>query len=128
MDDEKEVRHITASVLTSYGYRVLTAADGAEAVSIYANKRAEIRVVLTDIMMPVVDGVALCRVLRKMNPDVMLIASTGYANESRMQELRSLNLCAVLRKPFSAERLLAALDESISAPQIRSPQPELLCA
>ena len=114
VDDEGEIRTMTAAVLTTYGYHVLLAADGAEAVSIYAQRRAEISVVLTDIMMPVVDGVALCRVLRKMNPQICLIIATGYADESRTQELRALNVDALLNKPFSTGTLLATLDEAIA--------------
>jgi CheY-like chemotaxis protein len=115
-------------VLTQYGYRVLAAADGTEAVSIYAQRSTEIRAVLTDIMMPVVDGVALCRVLRKMNPEVCLIVATGYADESRAQELRSLNVRDVLSKPFSTGTLLAALDAAVSSQPPAIPRPELRCA
>lgn len=128
VDDESEIRTMTAAVLTQYGYHVLTAADGAEAVSIYAQRSADIRVVLTDIMMPVVDGVALCRVLRKMNPEVSLLVATGYADESRAQELRSLNVSEVLSKPFSTGILLAALDTAISSQPAVIPQPTLRCA
>jgi signal transduction histidine kinase len=128
VDDEREIRTMTAAVLTQYGYRVLAAADGTEAVSIYAQRSTEIRAVLTDIMMPVVDGVALCRVLRKMNPEVCLIVATGYADESRAQELRSLNVRDVLSKPFSTGTLLAALDAAVSSQPPAIPRPELRCA
>ena len=128
VDDEREVRTMTAAVLTQYGYNVLTAADGAEAVSIYAQRSTEIRVVLTDIMMPVVDGVALCRVLRKMNPEICLIVATGYADESRTLELPSLNVREVLSKPFSTATLLAAIDKAIAEQRGAFSRPVLLCA
>jgi signal transduction histidine kinase len=128
VDDESEVRTMTAAVLKQYGYQVLTAADGAQAVSIYAQRSAEIRVVLTDIMMPVVDGVALCRVLRKMNPEVCLVASTGYAEPSRVKELNSLNVHRVLSKPFNTGTLLAAIDEAISSQLTTFPRTTQRCA
>jgi signal transduction histidine kinase len=128
VDDERDVRTMTAAVLTQYGYHVRTAADGAEAVSIYAQHGGDIRVVLTDIMMPVVDGVALCRVLRKMNPAVCLIVATGYADESRALELRSLNVREVLGKPFSTGTLLAALDAAIASQRTTFSLSALQCA
>ena len=115
VDDEADVRTITATVLTEYGYNTLTAANGADAVSIYAEHSNNIRIVLTDIMMPVVDGVTLCRVLRKMNPRVCIIAATGYAEESRVQELRTLNVRTVLSKPLSTGTLLTAIHKAIAA-------------
>ena len=128
VDDEKEVRAMTAAVLTQYGYRALTASDGAEAVAIYAQHRTEILVVITDIMMPVVDGVALCRVLRKMDSEVCLIVSSGYADESRLGELRSLNVREVLYKPFSSETLVTAIGEALSTPTVGFLPPALQCA
>ena len=128
VDDETQVRNMTSIILTQHGYHTLIAADGAEAVSIYALRGGDIRVVLTDIMMPVMDGVALCRTLRKMNPEVRLIATTGYADESHTQELRSLNMCAVLSKPFSAATLLATLGEAISSQSASAPRRALECA
>lgn len=128
VDDESDVRTMTAAVLMQYGYHVRTAADGAEAVSIYARHGGEIRVVLTDIMMPVVDGVALCRALRKMNPAVCLIVATGYADESRALELRSLNVREVLGKPFSTATLLTALDSVLASHRATSARLERRCA
>lgn len=128
VDDESAIRTMTAAVLGKFGFTVLVAADGAEAVSIYAQRGAEISVVLTDVMMPVVDGVALCRVLRKINPSVSIIVATGYAEASRTQDLRSLGVHAVLSKPFSTATLIAALDEAISAQRTRESQLERQCA
>jgi signal transduction histidine kinase/AmiR/NasT family two-component response regulator len=128
LDDESDVRTMTAAVLTQYGYHVRTAADGAEAVSIYAQHGGDIRVVLTDIMMPVVDGVALCRALRKMNPEVCVLVATGYADESRALELRSLNVREVLRKPFSTATLLTALDGALASHRTTSSRLERRCA
>jgi CheY-like chemotaxis protein len=66
-------------------------------------------VVLTDLMMPNVDGLTLIRALRKMNPGIRVIASSGQGQDSRLSELRSLNPNAFLAKPFSREKLLGTL-------------------
>ncbi len=113
VDDEYDIRTTTESVLTRYGYSTMAAADGTEAVSIYAQHGAEIRVVLTDIMMPLVDGVTLCRLLKRMNPAVSVIASTGYADEARAEELQSLKVSEMLNKPFSTGTLLTVLHKAI---------------
>ncbi len=125
VDDEFEVRATTTAVLTQYGYRVISAADGAEAVSVYAQRSNEICLVITDVMMPVVDGVSLCRVLRRMNPEISLIACTGYAAEARTHELRALKVHTVLSKPFSLGTLLVAVDEAIQSQPASRPA---LCA
>lgn len=115
VDDEAAVRMTTEGALAVHGYRTLTAADGVEALAIYAAQGDSIDAVLTDVMMPLVDGVALSRALRKMNPNVRIIAATGAAEESRKQDLKALNVSRVLGKPYTTGTLLAALDDAFSA-------------
>ena len=114
VDDEAAVRKTTAAILAMHGYRTLTAADGVEALAIFAEQGNSIDAVLTDVMMPLVDGVALSRALRKMSPGVRIIAATGAAEESRKQELKAFNVAQILAKPFAAGVLLAALEEIFS--------------
>src|SRR5581483_6938487 len=73
VDDEESIREITSATLEAYGYKVITANDGLEAVAIYAKNRQTIRVVLTDIMMPQMDGLAMIRALQRINPDVAIV-------------------------------------------------------
>ncbi len=80
VDDEASVRVITQATLASYGYRVVLACDGAEAVVIYASRQTEIAVVLTDMTMPVMDGAATIQVLKKINPAVRIIAASGLTS------------------------------------------------
>ncbi|HEY1050638.1 MAG TPA: PAS domain S-box protein, partial [Prosthecobacter sp.] len=77
VDDEAAVREITRQTLETFGYRVLLASDGAEAVAQYAMQHEQIDVVLTDMMMPVMDGVATVQVLKKINPQARIIAASG---------------------------------------------------
>ncbi len=110
VDDEIAIREITKGTLEAYGYRALTAADGTEAVALYAQHKDEIKVVLTDLMMPYMDGPVTIRALQKLNPKVRIIASSGLAESGRAIEGVKL----FLPKPYTAERLLKALADVIA--------------
>ncbi len=111
VDDEASVRLITQRTLETFGYRVLLAADGSEAVAIYATRKAEIAVVLTDMTMPVMDGLATIHVLMKLDPSVRIIAASGLSANS---QIASLGVKHFLPKPYTAETLLKVLKEVLS--------------
>ena len=90
---------------------MLTAADGTEAVALYAQHRDSVAVVLTDMMMPFMDGVATIRALQKLNPQVQIIAASGLAAGEKAAEAASAGAQAFLPKPYTAEKLLKALAE-----------------
>ena len=113
VDDEIAIREITKGTLEAYGYRALTAADGTEAVALYAQHKDEIRLVLTDLMMPYMDGPVTIRALQKLNPHVMIIASSGLAENSKMAELNG-GVQRFLPKPYTAQKLLTTLNELLS--------------
>jgi PAS domain S-box-containing protein len=106
VDDEAPVRMVTRRMLEAFGYRVLLASDGAQAVAVYAKQKDEIAVVLTDMMMPVMDGPATIRALRNMRADVRIIAASGLPGREVMA---SAAVSIFLSKPYSAETLLTAL-------------------
>jgi len=114
VDDEAPVREITQQILESYGYRVLLANDGTEAVVRYVERREEIRVVLTDMMMPYMDGKATIRALRKIDPGVKIISTSGLARREQPKEAVDLGVNAFLTKPYTAETLLRTLREVLS--------------
>src|SRR6185369_692958 len=84
VDDELAIREITKATLEAYGYRVLTASDGTEAIALYAQNKDLIQVVLTDMMMPYLDGAATIRALQKIDPQVRIIASSGLSENGRI--------------------------------------------
>lgn len=114
VDDEASVRQITQQTLEAFGYRVVVAADGAEALAIYARKGTEIAAVLTDMMMPIMDGPATIRVLRRLNPQLRVIAASGLAANGHVAEAASLGVKHFLPKPYTAETLLKALRDLLS--------------
>jgi two-component system cell cycle sensor histidine kinase/response regulator CckA len=109
VDDEIAIREIAKGTLEAYGYRALTAADGTEAVALYAQHKNEIKVILTDIMMPYMDGPVTIRALQKLNPNVRIIASSGLSENSKNIE----GVKAFLSKPYTAETLLNTIAEVI---------------
>lgn len=118
IDDEAAARAISGQVLESNGYRVLSASNGAEALMVFAKEHPKIAAVLTDLMMPVMDGGATIHALRKINPLVRIIAMSGSAPESVQIKVRMSGVRYFLEKPFTAENLLHtlrnALDDEIA--------------
>lgn len=110
VDDEAGMRGVGKAVLERMGYAVLLASHGAEAIALYAERSGEIAVVVTDAVMPILDGCALVRALRKMNPGVKVIGTSGFHYDTQTVALRRLDLQAFLPKPFQASALLNVLD------------------
>ncbi|HEX6625463.1 MAG TPA: response regulator, partial [Pyrinomonadaceae bacterium] len=117
VDDEEAIRQITKGTLETFNYRVLVASDGTEAVALYAQHREEVAVVLTDMMMPYMDGPATIRALQKMNPRVRVIAASGLSVGDKAAEAAAVGAHAFLAKPYTAEKLLKALAEILRAPE-----------
>ncbi len=111
VDDEENIREIARATLEKFGYRVLTATDGTDAMAIYAQISGEIALILTDIAMPYMDGTALIRAVRKINPQEKIVAMSGLMNSDQTAELQNLNVNAFLSKPYTAESLLKKLAE-----------------
>ncbi|HEX7261948.1 MAG TPA: PAS domain S-box protein [Luteolibacter sp.] len=108
VDDEASVREITYQTLEAFGYHVVLASDGAEAVAIYGSRGAEIAAVITDMSMPLMDGPTTIRVLRGMNPQVRIIATSGLSGSAVGA---NLGISHFLPKPYTAETLLRELHE-----------------
>jgi PAS domain S-box-containing protein len=109
VDDEESIREITRGTLETFGYTVLTANDGTEALAIYADKKNEIAVVLTDMVMPFMDGPATIRALQRMNPNIRIIAASGLGAGQRAGEGALEGVSVFLNKPYTAEKLLKTL-------------------
>jgi nitrogen-specific signal transduction histidine kinase/CheY-like chemotaxis protein len=110
VDDEAAVRDITKLTLENHGYRVLVASDGAEGVAVYSQHQDEIKLVISDQDMPVMNGAAMIRSLEKINPNVRVISASGLAANSKMQpDPQPSGLRVLLTKPFTAEELLRAV-------------------
>lgn len=114
IDDEAVICKITKTTLETYGYRAITASDGTEGMALYGQHKDEIKVVLTDMMMPYMDGLSTIRALQYLNPQVRIIASSGLTESSRTIEMSDVGVKTFLAKPYTAETLLTALDEILN--------------
>jgi two-component system cell cycle sensor histidine kinase/response regulator CckA len=112
VDDESAVRDIAALTLESHGYRVVQAEDGAGGVAVYAQNSKDIRLVISDQDMPVMNGSAMIRSLERINPAVRILCASGLIGESS-HTVSASPLRKVLSKPYTAEQLLNAVHELI---------------
>jgi len=109
VDDEEAVRQVTRQTLETFGYRVLVAADGYEAVALFEAHLGEIAVVITDMMMPNVDGPTLIGAMMRSEPGVKIIATSGLNAHEVVLAAKQLGVALFLPKPMAAEILLQAL-------------------
>lgn len=115
VDDEDNICEITKATLEKFGYRVLTATDGTDAIGVYAQHIDEIAIVLTDMAMPFLDGPGTIRAIKRVNADVKVIAMSGLMNAEQTAELEDLSVDAFLSKPYTAEKLLTTLADILKA-------------
>ena len=111
VDDEEAICSTVKKILERHDYRVITAANGAEAVSYYAAHGAEIVAVITDMHMPIMDGPATIVALLSMNPRVKIIGSSGLAANGGVAKAASAGVRHFVPKPYTAEKMLRTLRE-----------------
>ena len=109
VDDETSILAITSQTLEHFGYRVLSANDGAQAAAIYAEKKNEIAVVLTDMMMPIMGGASLVSVLLRINPAIKIVRSSGLSLYGGRNGFSEAGVKHFLTKPYTAETLIKTL-------------------
>jgi CheY-like chemotaxis protein len=106
VDDEKEVSEIAGLTLTEQGYRVILAVDGAEALRIYQQIGKEIGLVILDFFLPIMDGDAVFEELRVLNPEISVVLSSGFAEQSRVAAMLGQGLRGFIPKPYTSQKLL----------------------
>jgi PAS domain S-box-containing protein len=124
VDDEPGVLEVTKHMLTHYGYNVITAIHGADALALYPQCKARLGVVIMDMMMPVMDGPNAIRELRKQDPKLKFIAISGLLAGDKIQERIGGEEVAFISKPFASEKLLVSLREVLN----EAPKPEAVAA
>jgi PAS domain S-box-containing protein len=116
IDDEYSILEITQQTLEAFGYRVITASNGAEAVALYAKQANLIGLVITDMVMPIMDGVATIHVLGCINPSVKIIAASGLELTENIAKASSAGVHDFLQKPYTAETLVRRVREVLDRP------------
>ncbi len=109
VDDEPAIRELTKTSLERFNYQAITASNGIEAVAMYVEKSQEISLVLTDIIMPCMDGLTTIRTLQKINPQVKIIAVSGLASADKVNTVYDLGVKAFLCKPYTTNQLLQTI-------------------
>ncbi|MFA6457207.1 MAG: PAS domain S-box protein [Bacteroidota bacterium] len=106
VDDEVSIREVTKQILESYNYTVVTASDGAEGILRFSEHQKEIYLVVTDIMMPVMDGKYMIATLLKMNPQIKIIASSGLIDKAMTASGEKIPVNGFINKPYTAEKFM----------------------
>jgi CheY-like chemotaxis protein len=119
VDDEKPVCELTSKILTRFGYNVVTASDGVEAIAAFVPQAADVRLLITDLDMPIVNGPALAAALRRLKPELPIVAMSG--NGSQCDETHKQFATAFLAKPFETKTLLSIVRRALDAPPPSDP-------
>jgi len=109
VDDEEAIRKLARRTLERFGYRVLVAANGAEAVSLYTAHLGAIAAVLTDMSMPIMDGPTTIVALQAIDSSVRIVGSTGLDTDEKAVQARALGVTHWVPKPYTADALLRML-------------------
>jgi PAS domain S-box-containing protein len=112
VDDEDGVRAVAQRFLESFGFRVISARNGAEGVAAFAAHSAEIAAVLTDIAMPVMDGPTMIIAIRAIKPDVKILVTSGHGSQNS-----TIGAHEFLPKPYTGEKLVRSLHSLINEPE-----------
>ncbi len=112
VDDEPRVRFTLALILKHHGFQVLEADNGVEALRVLTEAPEQVQrvdLVVTDIKMPVMDGLELIKVLKQSDDPVKILVMTGYGDRETMSRLQGMGVRGVIHKPFDGEQLIAAI-------------------
>jgi two-component system cell cycle sensor histidine kinase/response regulator CckA len=113
VDDEEMLVELLRRMLVRQGYRVIAARTGEEALALYAQHRAEIDLVITDLVMPGMDGRMLAEELLRRDPDVRILVSTGFSAQSDITSLLEGGIRGVVMKPYQSKLLYAGIREAL---------------
>ena len=113
VDDEQLVRELARDILKRYGYTVLMASGGEEAVELYRQHADKIAMVILDILMPDVDGVETFRRIREIDPAARVVISSGYDEDHAGEKVLQAGAAAFFQKPYRIAELLKVVREAI---------------
>jgi DNA-binding NtrC family response regulator len=115
VEDEPAVRRIGIQILVEQGYRMLDAADAAQALELAASHPGPIHLLITDLVMPRVSGIELARRLVERRPDLRVLYTSGYSDHTAIQQGMLEPNVAFLQKPFTIAALARKVRELLDA-------------
>ena len=116
MEDEDQIRFLAKSLLKMFGFTVLEAVNGKEALDLYQKNAADIILVLTDMDMPVMDGYALLPALKKLNPTLPIIVSSGFGDADVVSRIGRDNISGLISKPYNPNQIREVLRCVVEGP------------
>ena len=115
VEDEASVRDVVGRTLSANGYQVLTACDSSDAMTVFAQHRQRIQLVLTDLSMPLMDGPATIRAIRLLSPNLPIVLASGMLSSVQEADIKGQGIQGLLFKPFTTEKLLLAIHDALTA-------------
>ena len=115
VDDEAAICHIAQATLEASGYTVITASNRAEELDVYRKHQDDVRAVVTDMNMPVMDGRTMVQLMMRMNPNLRVVTASGVLQKVSAADASANGRKVDLRKPFTAEELLEAVGSVLKA-------------
>jgi two-component system, cell cycle response regulator CpdR len=112
-EDEESIRSLVARALRQDGHEVVTTNDGAEALDVLVREKGAFELLLTDIRMPVMDGIALALAAARDHPAVTILLMTGYADQRERAHGLDALIHDVITKPFSLATMRTAVAEAL---------------
>jgi CheY-like chemotaxis protein len=115
VDDETEISELASEMLAEEGYKVILAKDGIEALKIYQRIGPHIGLVVLDFFLPIMEGDAVFDELRALNPNVDVVLSSGFAEQSKIGAMLAQGLRGFIPKPYTREKLLSQVRSTLDA-------------
>ncbi len=110
---EEQVLMIAKSMFKTLGFAVIEAVNGKDALDLYQNKSSEITLVLTDIGMPIMDGYELIRELKKLNPELPIIISSGFGDIDISSKISRKDVAGLISKPYNFNQMREVVNSVI---------------
>lgn len=120
IDDEPEIAEYASEMLAEEGYRVITAEDGFAALEIFQKTHRQIGLIILDYFLPVMDGDAVFEELRKIDPRVNVVLSSGFNEQSKLAAMLKQGLRGFIPKPYTREKLLEQVAKAMKATATRA--------
>lgn len=114
IDDEPVIRAMASTLLEEAGYKTLTAQNGQEGVDIYRDNRDKIEAVIVDMVMPVLDGLEAMKLLKKINPEVRVLAASGFSRNEKINQMLHEGARGFLHKPYTLGELIDKLHQALA--------------
>ena len=114
IDDDDMIISVYSQILRRYGYKVLIATNGKEAIEIYIENKDQISLVVLDMIMPEMNGDKVFTSIKEINPGVKVLLSSGYSHGNIVRDLMQLGCDGFIEKPFNTEKFLQKIGEILN--------------